>query len=309
LNPRAGGFDGRSGASQSRQGGTSFMQRRTVHNLSQAEEVLRSKAFYVGTVKTANEGFAIVDCPDSGYEAGIYVHKASADLSQLQEGDLLAFEIHISKQGKPQVSAPVWKHAGFTKKDGSLEFGEFLGQVAEVNAQGYGKMECSSVVEQHSQMANVHSKIVEQCGLVLHDVIAFSVHVGDSGVPWVQAPCWKSISDAKFIESWRHTEAPTEEAPPAEEGEELPAENAEEEGAEDQGISAADEEQEAPASDPREELQSMTKGALIKKAVSIGVDDAALEAATEGTKDDVIELILAMQESSSEPAAKRARIE
>jgi len=42
----------------------------------------------------------------------------------------------------------------------------------------------------------------------------------------------------------------------------------------------------------RAELEAMTKGALIKRAASMDVDNVALETATEGTKDDLINLIL-----------------
>jgi hypothetical protein len=50
--------------------------------------------------------------------------------------------------------------------------------------------------------------------------------------------------------------------------------------------------------DLRTELQGMTKGALIRRLTSLDVDDAILDRAAEGTKDDVIDLILSVEDDS-----------
>lgn len=145
----------------------------------------------------------MVECADSGYENDCYLHRNTADLKGMKVGDMVAFEIHESSRGKPQVSAPMWVQVGCTDPDAPLEFGEFLGQVTKVSQTGLGELECPTVMKLHGQAAKIHRGVLQQCALVEGDVVAFSINIDNkTGEPWMSAPCWKCASSETWIEAW-----------------------------------------------------------------------------------------------------------
>jgi len=174
--------------------------RMMISNLANAEKVLRTRSFFVGRVKITGDQYTMVECEDSGYECDIYAHRKTIKPGGLTKDDTVAFEIHESQQGKPQVSAPVWRHVGILDPEAPLEFGEYLGQVGKVY--GNATVKCPTVLENHGQSAQIHKDVLRRCELEEGDVIAFSVESSSSGVPWVSAPCWKCVSSNGFIEQW-----------------------------------------------------------------------------------------------------------
>lgn len=68
----------------------------------------------MGTVtRVLPNGSGFIDCPEvSGvYGKDVFVHGSVVEQCGLQTGDVLAFDVHVSKDGNPQVSAPCWVQA------------------------------------------------------------------------------------------------------------------------------------------------------------------------------------------------------
>eukprot|EP00931_Biecheleriopsis_adriatica_P115085 TRINITY_DN90920_c0_g1_i1.p1 TRINITY_DN90920_c0_g1~~TRINITY_DN90920_c0_g1_i1.p1 ORF type:complete len:662 (-),score=161.68 TRINITY_DN90920_c0_g1_i1:181-2112(-) len=78
--------------------------------VEEGQEIFFGEYFGVIYAVTA-QGDAFVDCPalkDEFKDAPYIFHKVM-NACRLQEGDEIAFEIHINSKGQPQVQAPVWK--------------------------------------------------------------------------------------------------------------------------------------------------------------------------------------------------------
>jgi len=66
---------------------------------------------YQGLVaRLLNHGSSFLDCKEVSESFGrdAYVHSAVMKQCELVEGNLIAFDIHVSSSGNPQVSAPCW---------------------------------------------------------------------------------------------------------------------------------------------------------------------------------------------------------
>merc|ERR1719197_2255034 len=88
------------------------------------------KPEYTGTVKTADETKAFIECVDLKEQFGgqdVYVHPNVGAPVGLMPGDVVAFNLHVSKDNKPQASAPLWKLVGQLRPDQELTFGPCIG--------------------------------------------------------------------------------------------------------------------------------------------------------------------------------------
>lgn len=67
---------------------------------------------FTGTLRMLDHGgSAWVECPEAheAYGQDVFVHKNVVGQCSLTVGDTIAFNLHVSSNGQPQVSAPVWK--------------------------------------------------------------------------------------------------------------------------------------------------------------------------------------------------------
>lgn len=70
-------------------------------------------AEHVGYVKKVNEwGNAFVDCPEikASHQRDAFAHSSVVSACSLEVGETIAFNVHISAAGHPQVSIPCWKY-------------------------------------------------------------------------------------------------------------------------------------------------------------------------------------------------------
>merc|ERR1712151_430028 len=77
--------------------------------------------------------------------------------------------------------------------------GEHIGKINRIVKDGSAFLENQYLATEYGTEAYAHSTVVQQCGLSVGDVIAFSIHVSKSGQPQVSAPCWRCCSD-----NWQH---------------------------------------------------------------------------------------------------------
>eukprot|EP00441_Pelagodinium_beii_P031600 CAMPEP_0197640966 /NCGR_PEP_ID=MMETSP1338-20131121/15073_1 /TAXON_ID=43686 ORGANISM="Pelagodinium beii, Strain RCC1491" /NCGR_SAMPLE_ID=MMETSP1338 /ASSEMBLY_ACC=CAM_ASM_000754 /LENGTH=567 /DNA_ID=CAMNT_0043213861 /DNA_START=103 /DNA_END=1806 /DNA_ORIENTATION=+ len=136
--------------------------------------------------------------PGAGEQHEVWVHNSIAQVFELSIDDLVAFRVHINKQGQPQASAPIWKMVGIIKEREHISFGEYIGQISRVLPNGLAFIDCADVKFAHGGDAAVHAAIMQECGLSVGDVVAFNLHVSDAGKIWMSAPCWKCCSAEKW---------------------------------------------------------------------------------------------------------------
>jgi len=159
------------------------------------------KGFYLGWVTRTDQrkGTSMVQCPDWGGRQDVYVHRSVAEPSALEEGDTVAFQIHVNKRGQPQASAPFWKKVGWTPKGKPLCFGEHQGLIARILPNGCAFLDCKEIRDVYQRDAYIHQAVMKQCDLVEGNFIAFNVHISSSGNPQVSAPAWICCSDDKWM--------------------------------------------------------------------------------------------------------------
>jgi len=67
---------------------------------------------FMGVVSKMNSngsGFVKSEAVTNAYGRDAYIHKSLKDTANLQEGDQLAFDVHLNPSGMPQMSEPLWK--------------------------------------------------------------------------------------------------------------------------------------------------------------------------------------------------------
>jgi len=141
----------------------------------------------------------MVHCPGWGRRQEVYVHKSVAEPSALEEGDLVAFQIHVNKRGQPQASAPFWKKVGWSPRGKPVDFGKYQGLVARILPNGCAFLDCREISEAYQRDAYVHRVVMRQCDLIEGNFISFNIHVSALGNPQVSAPCWICCSDDKWV--------------------------------------------------------------------------------------------------------------
>ncbi|CAK0859823.1 unnamed protein product [Prorocentrum cordatum] len=111
------------------------------------------QGYIMGTVKTPipSKGFSLVEAPDSGHEADVYVHSSVAPPEALQPGEVVAFRLHISPKGQPQASAPLWKLIGTPLDESPAQLGEFVGQFNKMLPGGSGFVSCPALKEEYGR--------------------------------------------------------------------------------------------------------------------------------------------------------------
>jgi len=147
--------------------------------------------FLIGTIKIADpaRGFSMISCPDSGFEADVYIHSAIASPENFAVRDVVAFTFHMNEKGQPRADV-VFRLSGFVPAGKTASFPPNMGTVTRVLGNGSGFIDCPEVSEVYGKDVFVHGSVVEQCGLKTGDVLAFDVHVSKDGNPQVSAPCW-----------------------------------------------------------------------------------------------------------------------
>lgn len=72
-------------------------------------------------------GNGFIQCPEisTAYGRDAYIHGTVVQQCGLNVGDVIAFEIHVNKDGNPQASAPCWQQVGFA---GGQAAGQASGQ-------------------------------------------------------------------------------------------------------------------------------------------------------------------------------------
>jgi len=155
--------------------------------------------YYMGCIKHVDvtKGHSMVECPDTGHEKDVFVHKGSVDPSLLQIGDHVAFPLHWSARGDPQASAPFWKLVGVYKET-DVHFGEWFGRLKDPLPNGSSFVEGDELKVQYGREAYIHQSVIDQCALFPGELIAFRVHVNQQGFPQATTPVWKLISDEKW---------------------------------------------------------------------------------------------------------------
>jgi len=146
---------------------------------------------YIGTVSSIANNHCRVTCPD--YEKGVYVHAKVG--SSLVVGETVAFKVHLNAKGQPAASAPIWKLMGKVFSGKPVQLGEHAGKVSKIVKDGSAFLESPQLAALHGAEVYAHASVVQKCGLSVGDVLAFSVHISQTGQPQVSAPCWKCVTD------------------------------------------------------------------------------------------------------------------
>merc|ERR1719428_1128176 len=70
-----------------------------------------SGLMFVGTVRISDGEKAFINCDALKMQYGrdTYVHKRVAEAASLKVGDVVGFELHVSRAGMPQASSPIFK--------------------------------------------------------------------------------------------------------------------------------------------------------------------------------------------------------
>lgn len=166
------------------------------------------EGFIVGTITRQDEGRNVcwIAAPQSEFEQDIYCHGSVAWPQMTAPGDVVAFGVHVNRQGRPQASAPLWKRAGRASR-GAVSFGTHRGKVRKFLASGSGFVDCDEVKEAHGGDAFIFSSVASESGLSEGQHIAFDVHVNDRGQAQVSMPVWVCCSDEKWLQNRRSGEA------------------------------------------------------------------------------------------------------
>jgi len=153
----------------------------------------RPENLLFGTVKTAGRGkeFIFMDCPESGHDLDVFVHKAVIDPGSVEVGDTLAFTLHFTPDGKPQAAAPVWRLCGWLGEGEKIAFGEYVGTIEKLTAAGAGEVDCREATTKFGRRPTIYSTLMQSKGLDVGDVVAFDVRTGSKGHLQVAAPFWR----------------------------------------------------------------------------------------------------------------------
>merc|ERR1719436_1261017 len=151
----------------------------------------------------------MITCTSTGSTKDVFMHRNVVDPVSIEEGDIVGFTVHWSKDDRPQASTPVWKLVGAGQSNRGPEFGQFQGVICKIMANGCGFVECPAAQIMYGRQAYIHAEIMKECGIGDGDVIAFCVHINSRGMPQVSSPTWKCISGAEALanEIW-YGEAP-----------------------------------------------------------------------------------------------------
>jgi len=170
------------------------------------------EGFHVGKIKTVDQvkGFCTVACATSGHAKDVYVHSTVADPNAVLVNDIVAFQIHVNRQGSPQASAPFWKHVGWRPKGKGVSFGLHQGLVAKLMQSGCGFVHCDQLKQTHGKDTYIHETVTKQCSLEEGNLIAFDAHISKSGNPQVSAPCWICCSSAELVQRFMPSSADSE---------------------------------------------------------------------------------------------------
>mmetsp|Transcript_8523 Transcript_8523/g.20225 ORF Transcript_8523/g.20225 Transcript_8523/m.20225 type:complete len:630 (+) Transcript_8523:51-1940(+) len=153
--------------------------------------------FFMGTIKIADpaRGFSMIACPDSGFDADVYIHATTASPEAFLVNDVVAFTFHMNDKGQPRADT-IFKLVGHLPQGRSPSFPENQGSVSRILGNGSGFMDCPELSSVYGKDVFIHGSVVEQCGLRPGDVLAFDVHISKDGNPQVSAPCWVQISSS-----------------------------------------------------------------------------------------------------------------
>eukprot|EP00928_Gymnodinium_smaydae_P075883 TRINITY_DN588_c1_g1_i1.p1 TRINITY_DN588_c1_g1~~TRINITY_DN588_c1_g1_i1.p1 ORF type:complete len:475 (+),score=36.48 TRINITY_DN588_c1_g1_i1:99-1523(+) len=172
-------------------------------------ENIADSRLHIGVVKSLGASFGLISCPETGYDRDVFLsyHRVcKGDVSQLQEGDTVAFTIHENARGMPQCSAPLWKLMGTPWKRVQVEPGAYMGKVKEVTQSmvnnGCAFVDCQEIKETYDCDCYIYYKVFEECGLQAGDLISFNIHVNDARRPQLNQPCWKLVSPETWLENW-----------------------------------------------------------------------------------------------------------
>lgn len=106
--------------------------------------------YLMGTVKITyqHKGFSMIESPDSGLEADVYVHHSVAAPQELIPGDPVAFKVHVNAKGQPQASAPFWKLVGHNGGD-CPPLGDLVGHIHKELPNGSAFLDCPEIGRAH----------------------------------------------------------------------------------------------------------------------------------------------------------------
>lgn len=146
-----------------------------------------------------------MDCPDSGHEEAVRIPSSVADTDVLAPDDAVAFRLHVDRNSMPCAVAPLWKMVGCPDDDDlQLQFGDYVGQLRYKSPQGHGFFDCPDIRSKYGHDPTLTPQKLEECGLQVGDLVAFTMHVdAATGLPLVQAPCWRCCSPAWGAEAAR----------------------------------------------------------------------------------------------------------
>merc|ERR1719162_1497131 len=174
----------------------------TVHKVQQNQEIQQlqqqmqgqQKEFLWGKISMNDlvKNCCIVSVPSLGQD--LLIDGGVGSPAEIPVETVVAFCVQPDPNGDPEIVAPVWRMTGYLKDGLPIPDGMFVGSVTRASSTGTCFIECPGVIAVHGSEAAAHSNVVEKCGLVVGDVIAFAVFVSAQGKVWVSAPCWKCCS-------------------------------------------------------------------------------------------------------------------
>jgi len=174
----------------------------TVHKVHQQEQAQQlqqqqqqsQKEYLWGKISMTDfeKNCCIVSVPSMGQD--LLIDGGVGSPSEMPVETIVAFSVQPDVNGDPEVVAPVWRMTGYLKDGLRIPDGIFVGSVTRASTTGTCFIECPGVIAVHGSEAAAHSNVVEKCGLLVGDVIAFSVFVSAQGKVWVSAPCFKCCS-------------------------------------------------------------------------------------------------------------------
>lgn len=148
-------------------------------------------------------GITFIRCQDGRIQGDVYCHNSVLDVLALELGDIVAFTLYKNKKGQSQASGPVWKRAGWSKKDAAVDFYELQGIIARELPGGSCMVNCPTLEDGQGKETYIHRKVIETCGVGLDAVISFNAHISPNGTPQVSMPLWVSCSSDKFFRPYK----------------------------------------------------------------------------------------------------------
>lgn len=176
----------------------------TVHKVQQSQEQQQlqqqqdqsRKEFLWGKISMNDtvKNCCIASVPSLGQD--LLIDGGVGSPAEIPVETIVAFSVNPDPTGgnNSEVGAPIWRMTGYLKDGLPIPDAMFVGSVTRASSTGTCFIECPGVIAVHGSEAAAHSNVVEKCGLVVGDVIAFSVFVSAQGKIWVSAPCWKCCS-------------------------------------------------------------------------------------------------------------------